>query len=112
MLGGTGRRPVGAEPGVGQQALLEALSAVQAAAHLTEKALWVTTGSPKATAIDQTCGAPVPRSALKSPEVSGSKLDRGSFHALWSQGKPSSSQSLFPCLQHEMFISTPHSSEN
>ena len=107
-----GGRPVGAGPGVGQQALLEALSAVQAAAHLREKPLWVTTGSPKATAIDHTCGAPVLRSALKSSKVSGSKLDRGSFQALWSQGKPSSSQSLFPCLQHEIFIGTPHSSEN
>ena len=60
-----GGRPVGAGPGVGEQAQLEALS--QAAARLRDKTLWVTAGSPKATAIDQTCGALVPRSALRVP---------------------------------------------
>ena len=60
-----GGRPVGAGPGVGEQAQLEALS--QAAARLRDKTVWVTAGSPKATAIDQTCGAPVPRSALRVP---------------------------------------------
>ena len=55
-----GGRPVRAGPGVGGQAPLQALDAVRAAAGLGKKALWVDGGSLKATAIDWTCGGPVP----------------------------------------------------